>query len=202
MGYDGSTNGAVISLVGLGFVGGQHGHETLESISLVVDGATVPVTGAGIYGGAEATLTRTTNLGGAYRMVHTLSISAAGIDDHVSLQGLDATKLVDKFYAFLGSRANRLTDWTAYGVNGETLGTGHASADNNGNLYMPAGTHAVAQIDPATLDGVLTEWDVPDLGPSAFIIDRGTDNKLYLDLTGLYGAADQSLEFGSRLRFF
>ncbi len=202
MDYDGSTNGTVISLVGVGFVGGRHGHETLESVSLVVDGTALPVNGAGIFSGTEATLSRTTNLGGAYRMVHTLTISAAGIDDHVSLQGLDATKLVDKFYAFLGTRSNRLTDWTAYRENAEALGAGSATADNNANTYMPAGTWSVAQSDPVALDGVLTEWDVPDLGPTAFIIDRATDNKLYLDLTGLYGPADRSLEFGHRLRFF
>jgi hypothetical protein len=200
--YGGSTNGVAISLVGVGFVGGQHGNETLESVSLVVDGAAVAVNGAGAYAATEATLTRTTVLGGAYRMVHTLTISAAGIDDHVSMQGLDATKLVDKFYAFLGSRSNRLTDWTAYDEDGNVLATGQAAGDDNAYVGLPAGTWSVAQYDPAALDGVLTEWEVPDLGPVAFITDRPTDNKLYLDLHGLYGAADESLEFSHRLRFF
>jgi hypothetical protein len=40
------------------------------------------------------------------------------------------------------------------------------------------------------------------MGPLAFIVDRGTDNKLYLNLTGLHGPADRSLEFSHRLRFF
>ncbi len=200
MDYDGSTNGAVISLAGVGFVGGQHGHETLEAISFVVDGVPQPVAGAGIFSAQAATLTRTTVLGGAYRLTHTLSISADGIDDHVSLAGLDATKIVDKFYAFLGSRNNRLTSWTAYGQSGEELAHGETTSEA-GTTYLPVGTWKVEQYDLQMHDGVLTEWDVPDLMPSAFIVDRSTDNKLYLDLLGLYGPADKQLEFSHRLRF-
>lgn len=58
-------------------MGGRRGGEVLESISLTVDGE-------------EAVLSRTTVLGDAYRLIHTMTITDEGIEDDVSLIGLNS----------------------------------------------------------------------------------------------------------------
>jgi hypothetical protein len=125
-------------------------------------------------------------------MVSTTShYSPQGIDERFVFDGYNpaATVRPDGFYAALGARANRLTDWAAFDAAGTLLASGLNVANNGAMTYLPAGTRSVAQYDP--------------LAGNGFLHDRSYDNKIYLDVASqMSGPATKHFELSQSLRFF
>lgn len=175
-----------------------HGDWVLERASLLLDGEPEPFPASLSRG----QISQTSLLYGAVRETGVTTISDAGVDEHWSFQGVDPTKSVTTFYAALGTRANRLTDWAAFDAAGTLLAEGTTS-NSNAYIYLPAATRSVAQYDPLAGNGMVTNWGFQTtLGTIAFIHDRTYDNKLYLDVRDMWGPANKRFEIDQSFRFF
>jgi hypothetical protein len=212
--YDGAptqngvvTNGPVIHLPEVGYVGGTHGREALEWSALAVDDQFVPAVDGAVYQGERLEFSRVLSLDSAYEATHELSLSAWGLRERFAFHGLDSERSLDIFYAAMSSRVNSFTHWMTFDAAGLPLAAGLSDDDDGSFQRFPAGTLAVAQFDPSDGLGVVTRWTVDaGLGPASFLWDRGgfpiADNKLYLRLNGAAGPAAGEFEvFQSTLHF-
>jgi hypothetical protein len=192
----GSGNGTVIIIDGA-WAGSVHGNEVVESTSLMVDGVAKPVVDGSTYNGETIQFTRTTTLGNAYRLTSILTVTGDGTTERVTLDGLDASKIVSAsaVYGFLGTRANGLTRYAAFDSHGTVLFSGATDKDDSKTIHMaPAVT--VAQYDPVAQKGVLSQVTLgADLGIDPFLWDRTSDNKLYNNFSALGGPAAPSKHF-------
>ncbi len=200
----GSAQGTVIMVDDLGWAGSHHGYETVLNTNLRVDGTVVDLIDGLSYSGQLIQLRRTTQIGGAYQLSSTLTITAESIDEYIAFSGLDESKNVSVFYGFLSSRANRLMDYASFDTDGQVLQTGQTSA--NDRLYSQLGSpRAMAQYNPVQMDGICSVLTLgSDLGFNAFIWDKIGENKFYVRHTGVEGPADPAtgFEISWSMRFF
>jgi len=196
MSASGSGNGTVMIVDGA-WAGSVHGNEVVESTSLWVDGVAKTVVDGSTYNGETIQFIRTTILGNAYRLTSTLTVTGASINEQVVLDGLDSSKIVKgkSAYGFLGTRANSLTQYAAYDVQGKVLASGATDKDDSSTIHM-APAVAVAQYDPVAQKGVLSQVTVgADLGLDPFLWDRTSDNKLYNNFSAMGGPAATTKHF-------
>ena len=207
-----SGNGTVIKVKQpYEWAGSWHGHETVESTSLFIDGVSEPVTDAPHTATNSAVFTRNTVLADSYRLTHTMNITSGRVSESAHFVGITGGSVLEVFYGWLGTRSNRLTRYAAFDQYGNVLASGQTIANNDALplVFMPnpgAGefaTVAVAQYDPIAGDGVMTSYALPPgLWTGSAIHDRGGDNKLYLGL-GNYGPPDgQDFTILETLMFF
>ncbi len=161
------------------WAGDGHGNEVLLGTSISVNEEKKVIQDGASYSGNIIVFYRRTVIAGAYILQSTMTITHDRIDETISLQGLDETRVCDMVYAFLGSRPNRMTDYVAFNADGAILDSGQTSQNNYSWVYLYLAT-AVAQFDPDAGDCVLSLCtEGCDLGIENRIWDRRKDNKLY-----------------------
>ena len=202
-----SGNGSVIKYsTPWEWSGSYHGHEVVEQTSLTIDGAAAAVQDNVTYTALDrAYFSRTTVLGGGYRLTHDMQIESSKIIETAHFTGLPEGPNVEVFYAFLGTRSNRLTRYAAFDENGNLLQSGSTVANQDALplLQMPPGSMAVAQYDPIAGDGVLTAWAVPSpIRRRPDIQDRSGDNKLYFSLDTVGSPNGRDFTITQSLTFF
>lgn len=211
---NGSANNSVIKFAASPaniLAGGApfHGNWTLDEAAIFTNGNQLAAPAGTItldpkaLGGPYLVSQRST-IYGAVRVSTTTAVSEQGIDERFVFDGFNAAETVrpDSFYAALGTRANRLTDWAAFDAAGLLLASGVTAANNNAYTYLPAGTKSVAQYDPLAGNGMITTWGFS--GPAnIFLVDRIYDVKVYLDVAAqMQGPATKHFEISQTLRFF
>lgn len=175
----GSGQGTAFLINGV-WAGTVHGNETVLETRLSVDGNSAAVVDGLQYTGNELVFYRRTLLYNAYLLTSVMTISENSITEDVSLQGVDANKMVEKAYGVQGSRANRLTSYFGYDANGVLRTSGQTNSDNDSMSYIYLPSVAVCQYDPLTGDAILSTITVgTGFGMEHFIWDRSFDNKLY-----------------------
>jgi len=199
----GSGQGTVVYENGR-WVGSVHAAEAVLAAQLLVDGREVELIDGQAYAGDTISFTRRSVIGESYRLRSTLTITGDQVSEHVQLQRIGSQAAVSVVYGFLGSRANRLTNYAAFDADGVLLAFGTTALDDRRNTQLGSAT-AVAQFDPVGGDGVLTTIVAgSELGLEQFIWDRLEDNKLYSRFRALEGPGQpgQTFEIQQRLQFF
>ncbi len=198
----GSAQGSVIR-VDEQWAGSKHGNEQLLNVRLLVDGTEQYLSDGQSYYGNHIEFSRTSILGGAYKLTSTMTITPDWSNEHITFEGLDASKTVKNFYGFLGSRTNRMISYAGFDSKGSRLFTGNTNKDDNIAVGLEA-SNIVAQYDPLNGDGILSiVTSDEDVGLLSFIWDRSIDNKLYFIMQDAHGLAyptnyfelDQTLYF-------
>jgi len=198
-----SAQGSVLKIDNI-WAGSKHGNETLIDAAVFVDGIEKPLSDGLTYYGSTIEITRSSILAEAYQLTSTMTITPDWSTEHITFRGLDASKQCNPFYGFLGSRANRLTEYAAFDIAGSVLYTG--TNDKNDNTSVIFGdAPAVAQYDSLEKDGILSV--VTRTGGVkfvSFVCDRPVDNKLYFNFSGAAGPAYPAnfFEFEQSLYFF
>ena len=191
--FTGSAQGSVIRVDGE-FAGSGHLNEKLTSALIDIDGVEQEIANGNTYTGRQVRLTRKSTLGGAYSLVSVLTITPGQIKENVHFRGLDAAKNCSIFYAFLGSRANRLTEYITFNPDGSISKQGRSDRDDKKHIEL--GERAVAQLDPDSKDGMLTLLTKCAYQQiRSFIWDREWDNKLYFRIKEIEGPASPANHF-------
>ncbi len=196
-----SSNGVVLQYQDGTWSGEGHGRETLESVSLMIDGAPATLQDGRSYSGTLLVLTRAVLLDGSVRLRHVLTVSPDGVDQWFALEGLDPDRSVSRAYVSGESRSNRFSKVDLF--RGEERLDSSSTDRNDRTFYRPpAGSTAdrIVQSDPNLGDGVETRWnDGGAPGLEVWVWDRSGDNKLYLVATG-YTDAGQTLALQQSIR--
>lgn len=201
--YSGSGNGTVVEENPGSYVGGAHGSETVISTDLSVDGLTATIQDGATYSGGHLTFTRSTNLGQTFLLRSVMDVWPEQTVETVTLTRTASPMNVNCVYGFLGSRANRLTQYAGFDKNGVLLSTG-ITTDNGAFRYVTPAS-AVAQYDSLAGNGVVSVLTLgAEFGYIPFIWDRAEDNKLYFRFTGMEKVvpAGTSFQIQQVLRFF
>lgn len=201
--YLGSNQGTVLNIDSV-WCGSGHGFEDVLEVKLMIDGVLTPIEDGITYTGEEINLHRRTCLGQAYILNSTLNIHDSTIEENVTLQGFDATKVCSVFYGFLGSRSNCLTSFVAISEEGEIIQSDITDKDDYSVTHLNPAV-AVAQYDSLEEYGVLTIITAKmQMGLDCFIWDRPYDNKLYARFTECEGVccAENFFDFTQKMIFF
>jgi len=197
-----SSNGTIVGFSDGVWSGEGHGRETLEFVSLLVDGVPSLLESDREYRGTILTLSRVVLLDGSVRVRDALTISPDGIDRSVWLEGLSPERNISFAYVVGDTRSNRLVD-LALQNDDETLDQASTTRDD-GSFYRPQSgpeANTIRQIDPDSDDGVITTWSSDSAGSIApWVWDRAADNKLYL-LATTYQNAGMNLAIQISIRF-
>ncbi len=199
----GSAQGSVLLIDGQ-WAGSKHGREKVTSFDIFIDGAKQSVVDGSSYSGNNIKIVKTSILGDAYILNSTMDITGEYSHETVSFKYLDASKQCTVFYAFLGSRANRLTDVASFDNQGSLLFLGQSNIDTGTYVNLEK-SNAVAQYDPLSKDGVLTVvYGADSANIKPFIWDRSADNKLYFKMLNEQNQPrlGEYFEFGQRISFF
>jgi hypothetical protein len=198
----GSGNGSVIRYSPNQLLAGTlHGNLVPVTKTLVRNGIPTNFANNQDLVGNIFTFSKTDLYNDSYRVSSTLTLVKGGFDQHITFAGYNSSKTTDYFYATLGSRVNRLTNWAAYDADGNFLVSGVNLSENNTNTYLPTNTRMVAQYDPISQDGIITRW-IFDGNSFPFIVDRSYDNKLYLNVMSMTGPANKNLDLVETVRIF
>ncbi len=199
-----SAQGTVLLIDGV-WSGSGHGNETVVHIDLFVDGDKQEVVSGNSYEGDLIEFIRTTEMGGAYRLVSRMLITPESIFESIILDGLDPSKHCDIFYGFAGSRYNGMRHYALYDVNSMLLGDGINNQNNYNMIECPENVVSVAQFHSYQGYGILTTLSNPyGMGFNTIIWDRPYDNKLYFRFTEAEGLAytTNHFELGQMINFF
>lgn len=172
------------------WAGSFHHNETVLELRLRVNGEAAELNENGVYTGEIIEFYRRTILADVFILSSTLTISEDKIQEEVIVQGINPNKVIQVAYGFLGSRANRFSEFYGYKADGVLLLSGMSNKNNNAIIDLKPSI-AVCQYDPKTFEAVLsTVVEGADSILEQFIWDRWWDNKLYARFRGLENDAN------------
>ncbi|MCY2931972.1 MAG: PEP-CTERM sorting domain-containing protein [Planctomycetota bacterium] len=166
--------------------GSYHLGEVLVDATVTVDGVSHAISDGATYSGGVVQLSRSSVIFDSIALTSTMTISSAGISEHVVLTGLATNQSIYKCFGFLASRENRLNEAASFDQHGRLLSAFSTQRDNFTEFMVDAAS--VAQYDPVAGEGIIsTVSEGLEYGTKQTIQDRSDDNKLYVTLYGLGG---------------